>query len=414
MTTRDHEAVDVSSGARAEAATGIGTRAQASLQTGATWQQATDAVCETLSVSEPDLAVVFVDSQFADHYEEVLRRIREATGARHLIGCSGQSVIGPGLEAEGQAAVSAMTFKLPGVSLTPLALVQDAGANDLFDSLEAADAKAWMVFADPGTRHIERLIAAVEARTAETPILGGIASAQSESDGTAVFLDDRVYPRGAVLLGIGGDIEVHALVAQGAEPIGQPWTVTDCDSNMLRTIGTRPAVDVLRETLDSLDEETRERAQRNLLLGLAMDEYRDEYGRGLSHPQHHGVRPTERGHCHQRPPAPRTDDPVPVPRRGCRGRRPQYSVEGLQGEPRFRPDRAWGCPLCLQWPRPITVRRPQSRRPSTHRCARRSTDGGAVLQRRNWACRRSDVLAWFHGQYRVPDHAHEVADSLPI
>ena len=74
--------------------------------------------------------------------------------------------------------------------------------------------------------------------------------------------------------------EVHALVAQGAEPIGQPWTVTDCDSNMLRTIGTRPAVDVLRETLDSLGEETRERAERNLLVGLAMDEYRHEYGRG--------------------------------------------------------------------------------------------------------------------------------------
>ena len=280
MTTRDHEAVDVSSGALAEAATGIGARAQASLQSGATWQQATDAVCETLNVSEPDLAVVFVDSQFAHHYEDVLGRIHEATGAQHLIGCSGQGVIGPGLEAEGQAAVSAMTFKLPGVSLTALALVQDADANDMFDSLESADAKAWMVFADPGTTHIERLIAAVEARTPETPILGGIASAQSGSDGTAVFLDDRVYPRGAVLLGIGGDIEVHALVAQGAEPIGQPWTVTDCDSNMLRTIGTRPAIDVLRETLDSLDAETRERAQRNLLVGLAMDEYRDEYGRG--------------------------------------------------------------------------------------------------------------------------------------
>ena len=38
----------------------------------------------------------------------------------------------------------------------------------------------------------------------------------------------------------------------------------------------------------------------------------------LSHPEHHGVRPTERGHRHQRPPACRTDDPVPVSR--CRGR----------------------------------------------------------------------------------------------
>ena len=154
MSTRDHKAVDLSSSALAEAASATGARACASLQSGATWQQATDAVCETLSVSDPDLAVVFVDSQFAHHYEDVLRRIREATGAQHLIGCSGHGVIGPGREAEGQAAVSAMTFRLPGVSLTPLALVQDTYGNDLLDSLEAADAKAWMVFADPGATHI--------------------------------------------------------------------------------------------------------------------------------------------------------------------------------------------------------------------------------------------------------------------
>ena len=115
---------------------------------------------------------------------------------------------------------------------------------------------------------------------ARDPCARGIASSRSGTDGIAVFLEDGVYPRGAVLLGIAGEIEVHALVAQGAEPIGQPWTLTDCESNLVKTIGARPAVDVLRDTLDQLDDETRERAQRNLLVGLAMDEYRDEYGRG--------------------------------------------------------------------------------------------------------------------------------------
>ena len=282
MGTRDHEAeaIDLSSGAVAEALSATGARASASLQGGATWRQAVDAVDEALTVHEPDLAVVFVDSRFAPHYEDVLRRIRLETGARHLIGCSGAGVIGPAREAEDEAAISVMTFKLPDVVITPIALVPGAHRGDRLDLPEAPDVRAWMVFADPGTTHIEQLIADIEARTPDTPILGGIASAQSGSDGAAVFLDDQVYPRGAVLLGIGGDIDVHALVAQGAEPIGQPWTVTDCDSNILKTIGGRPAVEVLQETLDSLDAETGERARRNLLVGLAIDEYRHEYGRG--------------------------------------------------------------------------------------------------------------------------------------
>ena len=177
------------------------------------------------------------------------------------------------------ADVSEMTLDLPGVVLTPLALVDGVDPGDLFESVEAARAEAWFVFADP-TTHVEHLISSVDDRAPGTPVLGGIASSRSGTDGIAVFLEDGVYPRGAVLLGIAGEIEVHALVAQGAEPIGQPWTLTDCESNLVKTIGARPAVDVLRDTLDQLDDETRERAQRNLLVGLAMDEYRDEYGRG--------------------------------------------------------------------------------------------------------------------------------------
>ena len=280
MSARDHKAVDLSSGAVAEAASATGASARASVQIGASWQDATDAVLDTLDATEPDLVIAFVDSYFAEHYGDVLERIGDATGAKHVIGCSGQAVIGSALEAEGQTAISVMAFQLPMVMLTPLALVPGADSNDVFDSIEAAQASAWLVFADPVSTHAERLIAAIEARAPQTPILGGIASARSEANATAVFLDGRVYPRGAVLLGIAGDMEVHTLVAQGAEPIGEPWTVTDCESNIVTTIGSRPAVDVLREALDGLDEETRERAQRNLLVGLAIDEYRDEYGRG--------------------------------------------------------------------------------------------------------------------------------------
>ena len=69
-------------------------------------------------------------------------------------------------------------------------------------------------------------------------------------------------------------------MAQGAEPLGRPLTITDCERNLVRTIGSRPALDVLKEMMAELDDATRHRVGHNLLVGLAMDEYRETHGRG--------------------------------------------------------------------------------------------------------------------------------------
>jgi small ligand-binding sensory domain FIST len=95
-----------------------------------------------------------------------------------------------------------------------------------------------------------------------------------------VFLNGSSFSEGAVLLALSGAYTVQSVVAQGATPIGQPWTITGVERNVLRTIGNRPPLEVLRETLDGLSEEMRERAARNLLVGLAINEYRDQFGPG--------------------------------------------------------------------------------------------------------------------------------------
>ena len=56
--------------------------------------------------------------------------------------------------------------------------------------------------------------------------------------------------------------------------------MTDARGNLLVTIGGRPAYEVLVETLRGLPPDVRARAARNLVIGLAMDEYSDRFGRG--------------------------------------------------------------------------------------------------------------------------------------
>jgi small ligand-binding sensory domain FIST len=112
------------------------------------------------------------------------------------------------------------------------------------------------------------------------PIAGGLASSSPVSRSTAVFLNGNVYREGAVLLAVGGAWTVRTLVSQGATPIGEPWTITGAHDNILETIGGRPAYEVLAETVAALPPDEQRRAASNLLVGLAMNEYRDELQRG--------------------------------------------------------------------------------------------------------------------------------------
>jgi small ligand-binding sensory domain FIST len=82
------------------------------------------------------------------------------------------------------------------------------------------------------------------------------------------------------VIGLGGTIGLRPVVSQGCEPIGEPWTVTDASGHVVKGIGGRPAYQVLVETVRGLDAARRERVTGNLLVGLAMDEYRDEFRRG--------------------------------------------------------------------------------------------------------------------------------------
>ncbi len=253
--------------------------AAASLAFDPDWEAACESAVNALNLeTAPELLLVFIDSRYAGHYSEMIERLRSATGARHLIGASGQRVIGSSLEAEDGSAMALLAFHLPDAALTSIAIDPQHMPDDLFAPL-ADGPDVWLMFTNPFTIMTDQLVAHLQQLRPELTLLGGMASSHRQQQGAAVFIDDRVLMNGAAMMGLGG-VRVRPVVAQGAEPLGQPWIVTDCEANMIKTLGSRPALEVLTETLFALDDATRERAARNLLAGLAMDEYRESHERG--------------------------------------------------------------------------------------------------------------------------------------
>jgi small ligand-binding sensory domain FIST len=137
-----------------------------------------------------------------------------------------------------------------------------------------------IALADPFTTDIDGLIQTIDREHAGAIVVGGLATGHPGVRVTHLFHGTTVADNGAVLIGIGGTVRLRPLVSQGCEPIGQAWTVTDADRHIVRSIGGRPAYEVLVETVNGLDAETRDRLNTNLRVGLAMNEYRDEFKRG--------------------------------------------------------------------------------------------------------------------------------------
>jgi small ligand-binding sensory domain FIST len=263
-------------------------RAEAAISSGNDWRSVLESMQPGLSLPTSDetvdLALLFASDAYADEFKDMLAAVRWMTGAKTVIGCSGSGIFGPGQEIEDAPAIALQLFSLPGVEMHAAHVTQldVAGIDEGWVRAlpEADTVNGWLMFSDPFTVDSEVLLQRFSDLYDKKPLVGGLASGNYRRRRTFLFLNDEVLDEGAVLLSIGGAFTVKSVVSQGCAPIGETWTITAAEGNVIETIGMRPALEVLYDTFRDLAPETQERARSNLLVGLAMNEYRDEFARG--------------------------------------------------------------------------------------------------------------------------------------
>jgi len=267
-----------------------GPRAAAAMAVNKSWEVALDAAISQVmpaGVAPPDLVLLFASPAWGAAFPHLVQVARERTGAGLLLGCSASGVLAGPREVEDGPALSLMACWLPGAHLYPVRLHQEhielladpATWHDMH-GIPPGEVTSWVVFAEPYRIDAQGLVRGLQDLYPGSAIIGGMASGMVVERTSCVFLDGQVYREGGVALGIGGPYALQPHVSQGCDPIGESWTITAVEGNTLLGISNRPALEVLQETLDSLPQERRERAQNNLVCGLANNEYLDRYGRG--------------------------------------------------------------------------------------------------------------------------------------
>ena len=240
-----------------------------------------------LPAPEVSLGLVFLSPSFFPHAEQVLEILRAHAKIPLLAGCSGNGLVANSEEIESAGGLVLALYALPGAKLKGVRFSQDdvaaAEGKEYWASvtgLAAEKTNGWLAFVDPFHIDAENWLRSWNETYPAQPLFGGLASGNYPEPFTQVYLDGQVFEDGGVAIAIGGDVALAGVVSQGCTPIGEAWTLTRVENNLIRNIGNRPAYTVLSETVQKLSPEDQRKAQGNLHIGLVVNEYLEDFHRG--------------------------------------------------------------------------------------------------------------------------------------
>ena len=242
---------------------------------------------ERLPAKTVSLGLVYMSPKFFPHAEQVLEILRLHAQIPLLAGCSGGGLVANAEELESAGGLVLALYALPGAKLKGVRFTQeqvDGADGESFWPVETGVARdkvnGWLAFLDPFHLDGERWLRSWNQNYASVPVYGGLASGNFPEPRAQVYLDGEVFEDGGVAIAVGGEVALAGVISQGCTPIGEAWTLTRVEQNLIRNIANRPAYAVLADTFNKLTPQEQQKARGNLLVGLVTNEYQDEFHRG--------------------------------------------------------------------------------------------------------------------------------------
>lgn len=235
-----------------------------------------------------DAIFVFFTAHHRNDAANIIEQLWLELDPQCAIGCCGEGVIGDEIEIERQPGLAMLACSLPGVRLHPFRI---AGASAWREAVEDADAlrerigigeetRAVIAFGDPYSTPVDPFLNALATAGPGLPLIGGMASGGRGAGQSRLIRNDEVFTEGVVGLSMSGPLEVASLVSQGCRPIGKPLIATRSRDNIIEQLGGKPAMAALREVVAHLSPQDQALLEQGLMMGRAISEYRENFGRG--------------------------------------------------------------------------------------------------------------------------------------
>ncbi len=247
-------------------------------------REAVEELSAGLAGRTPDLLILFVTHHHSGEFEALAARLGSLTGARVLIGCSGESLVARQQELEGVPAISLWAVACEDLQLTPLRLgahpaegweadqegpehINYSGHPDA--SLLNASGSSLILLGDPFSFPMSNYLEHLGEQAPDLDVTGGMASGGARPGENALFLAGERLNSGAVGVILRGGIELTQVLSQAYRPVGEPWVITDCEGPLIRKLGGKAAAKVMVGTFEALPNGERELLESAPMLGIA-------------------------------------------------------------------------------------------------------------------------------------------------
>jgi small ligand-binding sensory domain FIST len=215
------------------------------------WQDIVAEVIDQLGSASGNLGFLYVTDAVNPHLDEILERLRDATGVEHWVGAVGIGICATGIEYYGRPAIAVMLGVFPDDAFRVFPSI--VKGLDGFDALSrgwlgSAQPYLGLIHADPANPLTESLVKQLAERTSTGFLVGGLAS----SEDNARVIADGVTEGGIAGVMFTDAVAVQTSLSQGCSPIGPHRTITEAQRNVLVTLDGRPALDVFKEDIGEI------------------------------------------------------------------------------------------------------------------------------------------------------------------
>ncbi len=221
------------------------------------------------------IAFAYASADWKPHLADFVEILQVEGHARLVVGCSADGLIGSGQEDEGVSGFSVLFLNLPGVEVNSWVIDSD------FQMPRGLRTDGcWIITGHVGRLNGAALLEDLNRVYPGVPVFGGMAGGWEAESIYHFHSGLKTTDAAGIAVHLAG-VNVDSIVSQGCQPIGEPYTITRVEEDLVYAVGGRRAYDVLTETFEALPEDEKTHARGgNIMAGLAASEYRDEFRRG--------------------------------------------------------------------------------------------------------------------------------------
>lgn len=222
-----------------------------------------------------ELAIVFVSGDLAAAADAVLDVVDQELDPVRTVGCTASGILAGAEELTSGPAVVVWALAVDDgtsvdvVELTAEQLDEGIAVRGVPEPDEDERTSAVVLLVDPAQLPLDVTLRALEQRLPGVPVIGGVASLIPGPDAAPLLCRPGVRGNAGLALRFRG-VDVLPCVSQGARPIGPDLTVTAGGAGAIHRLDGRPAIDVLRDTVNGLPDDERLRIGHGLLLGVVV------------------------------------------------------------------------------------------------------------------------------------------------